>query len=212
MTGVVITGGKRPPYDKVRELLNQADYRVAADSGADYCAAAGVTPDYAVGDMDSLENEAFLASLPPDQVERHSEEKDFTDTELALNHLYARGVNPIALIGGGGGRPDHFLGLYALFFRERTPDLWVTHNSIFVPVDGDAEFAVRPGERLSFFPLAPRCRMRSHGLRWPLGALRWEPGDCGVSNRAEGTLLRIRMEEGRLLMVRELKEAVPPLG
>ena len=116
----------------IKTLIDKAEYIVAADSGLDYCCTNKIVPDFIIGDMDSLKDESVLQNYSESRIERHPSEKDYTDTELGLQHLYRRGVAPTVLVGGGGGRADHFLAIYALFHRKQKPDYWISHNSLLL--------------------------------------------------------------------------------
>jgi thiamine pyrophosphokinase len=210
LTGIVITGGKTPSYKTIKSIVDSAEYIVAADSGLDYCMKYGIVPHYIIGDMDSLSDDSLLASFPPDKVERHPSEKDFTDTELGLKHLYDTGADNIILIGGGGGRADHFMAIYSLYYRDNKPDLWITHNSLFRRIQGRAVIRTRPGDYISLFPAVSDCRMVSTGLYWPLDKLHWDLGDFGISNRAVSDEVTIEMKSGELIMIQELEKVFLP--
>ncbi|MDR1858005.1 MAG: hypothetical protein LBQ69_00885, partial [Treponema sp.] len=49
------------------------------------------SPDWIVGDMDSLGSESRLAKYPGERVVRHAAEKDHSDTEMALSLLWEKG-------------------------------------------------------------------------------------------------------------------------
>ena len=211
MTGIVVTGGLTPDFDKVKNIFQTSDFLIAADSGLDYCFENKLVPDYIIGDMDSLKQKDYLRTLEPGIIEKHSEEKDYTDTELALFHLIIRNCRIKILIGGGGGRADHFLAIYSMFYRDDKPDIWITHNSYMQLIRGTMEFDVIPDSLISLFPLNKECRMKSDGLYWPLNTLSWSLGDTGVSNRASGNSVKIHMKRGELLMVRDLDAVQIPM-
>ncbi len=209
MRGVVITGGEKPPVEELGSLLEGA-WVVAADSGLDYCVKYHIEPDCIVGDMDSLSSPAILKAFDPAIVRRYSPDKDWTDTELALAVLEDRECRPRVILGGGGGRMDHFLAIFALFDREQKPDLWLTGKEVFQLIHQDFLGLGELGEEISFFPTGQGgCRMSSQGLKWPLDGLTWSKGrgDLGISNLLEERAFSIKMEEGALLMVRSLKMA-----
>jgi len=200
--GIVVTGGKIPTRDRVEPYLVPPYVVVAADSGVDNAARLGLSPDYAVGDFDSIENRDLLSALPSDRVLRYPREKDETDTELALAFLGEHDIVSRVIIGGGGGRTDHLLALTALFHRESGPLVWITHNAVMTRLDGEHSFDVEEGQIISLFPLgAGPCRMKSSGLKWPLDDLRWYPGDLGLSNEATDHRVSISVDSGALLMV-----------
>jgi thiamine pyrophosphokinase len=177
---------------------------VAADSGLVAAEAAGIRPDWIVGDMDSLDDTRRLEKYPADRILRYKVDKDYTDTELALALLWEHGAEETWLLGGGGGRLDHLLAIRALFERERCPDVWVTENATtYYRLEGTERRCSLPqGSLVSLFPLgAGAWRARSSGLKWPLDGLTWDRGFFGVSNVAERGDFAVSAESGRFLMV-----------
>ena len=129
MLGIIFTGGDGPPPETIKRLIdNEAEgaLLVAADSGFAAMEKAGLRPDWVIGDMDSLSDLSRLESIPPERVLRFSRDKDFTDTEIAFSHAVDQGCDEIWIIGGGGGRLDHLLGISYLFERVKFPRRWIT--------------------------------------------------------------------------------------
>ncbi|NBF38844.1 MAG: thiamine diphosphokinase [Spirochaetes bacterium] len=181
---------------------------VAADSGLERALAAGVEPGIVVGDMDSLRDQGLLDRFPTERVRSFDEDKDDTDTEIALEILFSEGYDEVVLAGGGGGRLDHLVGILAIFDRERHPTLWITDRDEVTAVDGYLERRGMRGRVVSFFPVGDEtCRMTSTGLQWPLDELEWRHGDVGISNRVVDDVLRVEMLSGRLIMVQSLEES-----
>lgn len=92
------------------EAPGKDDITIAADSGYQNAVKLGVTPDIAVGDFDSIS-----VSLPPD-IEKLQvpAEKDFTDSQLAVDIAQKKGADEMVLIGGLDGRLDHTLSNLAI--------------------------------------------------------------------------------------------------
>jgi thiamine pyrophosphokinase len=213
--GIGFTGGEGPDATLAAALAGEADLIAAADSGLMAAEAAGLRPGWIVGDMDSLDDPRRLDAYPPDRVIHCPRDKDETDTELLLSLLWERGCDEVWLIGGGGGRMDHLLAVYALFERERSPDRWITAGEDIRQVrEGQTlhrapEF---PGNSLvSVFPLGNGpWEAESRGLKWPLAGLPWKRGFFGVSNVAleGGEDLRsfeIHVIRGRFLVIMPLE-------
>ena len=200
---IVITGGAAPPLSAVAPLLDKCDFLVAADSGLDQALAYGYRPDLIVGDMDSLGDKAVLADFPEDCVKIFPVDKDYTDTELALDEIGS--YESRVLIGGGEGRLDHTLSLLALFESSRVPSLWISGREEIFPLNDSIVMKGTPGEVISFYPLGDRdIFFHSEGLRWPLEPVRWGRGELSLSNRFEEKRVRLEREKGSLLVIRTL--------
>lgn len=209
MRGILITGGEQPDFNIIKGCFPAESgiksYICAADSGLDYCLKNSISPDYILGDMDSLSNKKILKDFSPEIVEEHPSEKDHTDSELGLEHLKKSGCDEIIMIGGGGGRLDHLLALLSLFDRPSPPDYWFTAHEEIIHIDNVYAGRASAGEMVSLFPVGTQeCTMTSTGLKWPLDHLRWNKGDVGISNRLETDDYSIRMKTGRLILIRGL--------
>ncbi|POR02827.1 hypothetical protein AU468_06120 [Alkalispirochaeta sphaeroplastigenens] len=202
--GLVVTGGEAP---RARVTLGTPEgwVIVAADSGIGHLARYGLRPEVILGDFDSLDRELLESVFPDVPRQSFPRAKDYTDTELALQYLWDRGITDLTILGGGGGRLDHLLGIRALFERDPWPGRWITAREELRVIEGTVRFSSRPGEVVSFFPLGNGvCRTRSRGLRWELDGLEWTQGDAGVSNECTGDECLLETVTGRLLMVRSL--------
>jgi thiamine pyrophosphokinase len=199
--GVLITGGESPEREFIETVLKRADLIIAADSGLNAALKMGVRPGIVVGDMDSIRME-----IPRDiEVITFQKEKDETDTEIGLRILAERGATHRCIIGGGGGRLDHLLGIVSLFHRESAPDEWYTRWEHIIQVKGMLRLTGLTGKRISLFPLGCQiCRMESEGLQWPLNSLSWKQGSMGISNIVTKDPVRITMKKGRLLLIYDL--------
>ncbi|MDR2784470.1 MAG: thiamine diphosphokinase [Treponema sp.] len=212
MRGIAFIGGEGPAGAVCGRLAGAADLVVAADSGFLAAQRAGISPGWIVGDMDSLGDPAPLDDYPPEQVIRYPHEKDFTDTELALKLLWERGCDEVWLLGGGGGRTDHFLAIRSLFEREPAPDRWITRAEdirrlrrgkrlIFPETEGAGEAL----KGISVFPLGTGpWKAESLGLKWPLDRLVWDRGFFGISNEAPSGHFSISAVRGDFLILAPL--------
>lgn len=208
MRGVAFVGGAFPTPEAGGEAAQpRPDLVVAADSGLVAALAWGMAPDWVVGDMDSLQDLSLLDRYPPERVLRSPVDKDDTDTELALAVLAREGCDRVDIIGGGGGRLDHLLGIAALFDRPRPPRRWLTDAEEVLFLDGTIELSSVPGGRVSLFPVgAGPWSATSEGLHWPLDPVSWSPGHYGISNRADGSSFSVTPRSGRFILIRPLLE------
>jgi thiamine pyrophosphokinase len=204
MRGILFTGGEGPEPEASRRLAEGAALVAAADSGLVAAEAAGLRPDWVLGDMDSLDDPRRLDRYPPGRVLRQPAAKDYTDTELAFSLLAEQGCDEIWIIGGGGGRMDHLLAVRSLFERDPFPARWITAGEDVYCLAGPGELArsVRAGALVSVFPLGGGpWAAESGGLTWPLDGLSWNRGFCSLSNEAAAGDFVIRARTGRFLVV-----------
>ncbi|HEB11157.1 MAG TPA: hypothetical protein ENI06_08100 [Spirochaetales bacterium] len=77
-------------------------------------------------------------------------------------------------------------------------------------IESIIEFSGKEGEVISFLPLDPVVRgISSTGLKWPLDTMYWERGKqgvSGISNCVTASEVRVSVDEGRLLMIRNFLE------
>ncbi|MDR2068839.1 MAG: thiamine diphosphokinase [Spirochaetaceae bacterium] len=202
MRGIVFIGGLGPRAGLCRALSRGADLIAAADSGLIVAEDAGIYPDWIVGDMDSLTDLGRLKKYPAERILQYPEDKDYTDTELALGLLWHKGCEEIWLLGGGGGRIDHLFAIRSLFERDPSPVRWITAEDDIHAVTGTLSRDLPPGSLVSVFPLgAGPWKVESRGLRWPLDDQPWTPGFFGISNIAQEGIFSIQVTAGRFLVI-----------
>jgi thiamine pyrophosphokinase len=110
MRAFIYTGGAvRTEY--ITEHPKADDLTIAADSGYHTAKALGERVDLLLGDFDSI------GQVPRDEnmeIRQVPAEKDYTDTQLAVEIAIEHGVEEIIIIGGLSGRLDHTLSTLAV--------------------------------------------------------------------------------------------------
>jgi thiamine pyrophosphokinase len=210
MRGLAFIGGRGPSPDICHKLAQGAGLIAAADSGLMAAEAAGLCPDWITGDMDSLDHLSRLQKYPAGRVIRHSRDKDYSDTELALELLWNQGCDEVWIIGGGGGRLDHILAIRSLFEREKTPARWITAGEDCFCISRTTDFSVSPESRVSVFPLGNGpWKISSRGLKWPLEPVSWNRGLAGLSNEALTDRFSVSVSAGRFLVIMNCAAGFP---
>jgi thiamine pyrophosphokinase len=203
--GIIFTGGKGPPVEKIRTLLDteaKGALIAAADSGLERAEAAGFSPGWIIGDMDSCDS-AKLGAYPADRVLPYPADKDCTDTELAFKLLHEKGCDDIWIIGGAGGRLDHLFGIRSLLEREIFPKRWILDTAdVYCIEGGGLSLCLESGALVSVFPLAGGpWQALSRGLKWPLDNVVWDRGFPGLSNVAQAGEFSIQAKQGRFMVI-----------
>ncbi len=206
---VVVFAGGLPPHPRAVERVPSGAFVIAADSGLDHARAHGVKVDLVVGDLDSVSDSAIAAAIADGvSIETYPRDKDATDLAIALDAAQRTGAHDVTLISGDGGRLDHLVtGLLLLASSDlagTTIDAWIGAARVQVVREGgDAHVEGRPGELVTLVPVGgPAHGVRTEGLRFPLFGETLDSGTTrGVSNEIEGTVAKVSVAEGTLLMI-----------
>jgi thiamine pyrophosphokinase len=206
---IVLAGGD-PVEPDLRTLLPDDAVVVAADSGLHQAELLGLRVDYVVGDLDSADPAAVeRARAAGAVVERHPTDKDATDLELAFDLARDRGAVRITVVGGSGGRLDHFLANVALLGSPRFADLEIDArlgDAYVVVVQGGRLPRVVTGTAGSLVTLLPvggdASGITTIGLQYPLRGATLRPGTSrGVSNMLVGEQASVALDQGTLLVI-----------
>jgi len=200
MRAVIVTGGAMEDYAYIRQFIQPADYIIAADSGYLHAKALGLRPQVLLGDFDSL------SELPQDlDIHRVPPEKNFTDTELAIEWAREHGMKDFLLLGAIGTRMDHtmtnILLLSRLLDAGEGAELIDEHNRIWI-TDKAIEIDAQVGETVSLVPLSTCEGVTTCGLAYPLSGATLEVGyGLGVSNVVSQSPASVSLSGGRMLVM-----------
>ena len=185
-----------------REALNLARALgpriIAADGAANRLAELGLSPEAAIGDMDSIRDHGRDAARELIGID----EQHTTDFEKCLYSTEA----PLYLaVGFTGERLDHTLAaLHVLLARpaKRVVMIGEREAMALAPPGREIGIELAEGAPVSIFPLRP-VRGVSRGLRWPIDGIDLGAGErIATSNRATGGPVSLRFEgPGGLVMV-----------
>ena len=204
-----------PYFKNILADGQKPDAVIAADSGLEtlrsyqkfFAGLYDFAPSLVSGDFDSISDKKLLEECDSAIIERSPAYKDDTDTELALKRARELALNEnrkqdqkprgffglsnrqkafITLIGGAGGRPDHFLSIYNLFGSPLAPDAWLCGGQVLWKAER-ASFSIsglKPGDVISVaraFGKNSGGKIRSQGLEWESSLFR-KNGMPSVSN------------------------------
>lgn len=200
---VVVFAGGDPPPASVLDGLPRGAYVIAADSGSDHAERLGVKVDLLVGDLDSISaaGHGFAG-----EVEQHPTDKNATDLAIALDAASRREPSQVIVVGGAGGRIDHFLANAALLTAAEYSELkltWLPGHAVVHVVRDRIELSGSPNDVVSLLPYGgPALGVSTHGLRWALTEAVLAPGtSVGVSNQMISTTATVELDDGVLLTV-----------
>ncbi|MBR3601292.1 MAG: thiamine diphosphokinase [Lachnospiraceae bacterium] len=129
--------------------MGENDLCIAVDAGYEYCRLLEITPDYILGDFDSIsekeaENVAEIAKQEEDKVIILPIEKDDTDMLAAIKLGLSEGYRSFRIYGGMGGRIEHTIAnIQCLLYLKE-------HNAVGYLMDGTGMILVAKEEEISF--------------------------------------------------------------
>ena len=216
MSGIhIFVGGDPVSPERIRGL-GPADLVIAADSGAESAAAAGIRVDILVGDLDSISRSTLERVVDAETtIEAHSPDKDATDLELARDVALRHDPSEIVFAGGGGGRLDHLLGNLAVIggpALRSIPVRWVTDRETAYVVRDHRSVPVDAGVVFSVIPIGGDAHgVKVTGAKWTLdGALIEAGSSLGISNVSLGGMVSIEVGTGAVLAVFNQPTEPPP--
>lgn len=120
---LIFGNGDIKGYSRIKHTINvqSNDIIICADGGARHALRLNLTPDVIIGDMDSI-SPATRKRLKKNRTIKwikYPEEKDQTDSQLAIDYAVTQGCTSMNLLGFIGGRTDHFLA--TLFYLANQP-------------------------------------------------------------------------------------------
>ncbi len=206
---IIVIGG-HPPDRRVLGVLPARHSVICADSGLDHALRLGLDPAVVIGDMDSVDPSSLEAARSRGcNIHEYVPDKDFTDTELALEFAVERGFRRITLVWGGGDRIDHVLGVIAALGHRRhesleSLDAWIAADRIDV-VHPQRDFCIdfEIGTTLSLVSIGvDDAIVTTRGLEWNLNSdVLAKDRARGVSNLLVSPPGSIRCEQGVVALV-----------
>lgn len=205
-TVLVLAGGDPVSRDDLASL-QAGGFVIAADSGIERAAELGLRVDVAVGDFDSADPAVMAAAEAAGaELVRHPQAKDATDLELALDAAVARRPARVVVVGGHGGRLDHFLANAMLLASERYGAVEIVAQmgpARATVVRRRATIRGVPGDLVSLVAVhGPARGVTTEHLLYPLDDEDLLPGSTrGVSNELAAPAAAVALREGTLLVV-----------
>ena len=198
---LVIAGAKGENKNFLKEEAKKYDFILALDSGADTALEAGFEPDLALGDFDSVSEEA-KAKLGKEKLFKISRQ-DNTDLEKGLSFCKVIKPQKVTIVCLSGGRLDFTLSNFLTLFNfirnfeiEVKSDAWRIY-----PLRKRGIFEAVKGAKVSLIPLTPIKDITLKGLKYGLKNDTLKVGQLAVSNTAVKEEISIDFKSGKLLLM-----------
>lgn len=198
---LIIANGAQEDANYLRTLAKEHDYILALDGGADIALAAGIMPDLALGDLDSISAAAQkkLGELKLFQIPR----QDNTDLEKGLDFAAFLRPQNITIACAAGGRIDFTLSNFSSVFSyiKKLDIVFKGFGWRIYPIEKLRQFTCKKGAAVSLMPMGDCKGLTLENLKYPLKNAAFGPGQTAVSNIALKNNFTVRLTKGKLLVM-----------
>ncbi|MEC1678744.1 thiamine diphosphokinase [Bacillus mojavensis] len=206
----IVAGGPKDLIPDLTDYMANDTIWVGVDKGTVTLLNAGIIPDEAFGDFDSItEHERRQIEKAAPALHVYQAEKDQTDLDLALDWALDKQPDMIQIFGITGGRADHFLGNIQLLYRgvKTTSKIKLIdkQNDIQMFSPGEYSLLIDQNKRyISFIPFTEEVdELTLIGFKYPLNKCHITLGStlC-ISNELIHSRGTFSFAKGILIMVR----------
>lgn len=203
-TYIVLNGNLSKGIPKL--TIKKSDLIICADGGAVFAKKQNIIPHVIIGDCDSIPPQVRIY-FEKKRVEfiKYPREKDFTDSELAIEYALKKGAQKLVIYGLFGDRIDHMLSnIYHLANKSLTlPCIFVEGNTEMQFITSVNILKGKKGDELSLIPLKNDVLgVTTKNLFYPLNNEDLAFGTTrGISNLFSLSAVEVSIKKGLLLAV-----------
>ena len=209
MKSCIIIANGDPPKRGIIKYLQKSGAKtiIAADGGANSAYKLGITPNYIIGDFDSIKPKVKKHFSAKSEIIKY-ERQDDTDVEKALKFAIKEKYETVYLLGGTGNRMDHSicnLGIVLKYFSQ-IKIILLHGKTILNPYSENIILQTIPNETISLYAFDDKTKITSKGLKYPLNnsTLRFGVSES-TSNVALGNKVELKISGGIIFVIRKLK-------
>lgn len=208
MKAFIYTGGNIFP-ENITEKAKAGDLKIAADGGYKNALRLGVKVDILLGDFDSVGEYKTDEDI---EIIKVPAQKDFTDTQLAVETAIERGADEIVIIGGLSGRLDHTMSNVSILedlSMRRVHALITDGNNRIRFINSTSTLIAKSGYKyLSIILASEKAKgVSAEGCKYPLKNAKLQRNiQYAVSNEIDGNCALISVRKGAVYIV-ESKDA-----
>ena len=208
MKAFIYTGGEIFP-ENITEKAKAGEIKIAADGGYKNALRLGVKVDILLGDFDSIGEHKTDEDV---EIIKVPAEKDFTDTQLAVETAIERGADEIVIIGGLSGRLDHTMSNISILedlSTRRVHALITDGNNRIRFINSTSTLIAKSGYKYVSILLASEKAkgVSAEGCKYPLKNAKLQRNvQYAISNEIDGNCALISVRKGAVYIV-ESKDA-----
>lgn len=198
---LIIANGKAPKNELLQNLVKESDCIIAADGGANICYKNSITPDYVIGDFDSIKCNLKTHFKNSEFIHRPSQEEH--DLLKALKFCDALKPKMVVATAIFGKRIDHTLSNMFIMQNHKFKFQleFVDNYSKVFRINKKQEFNLLPNYTISFLSYLPVFGVMLKGFKYNLTEKDFPNGFNGVSNEIAENPASVTVKKGSLIAI-----------
>lgn len=208
MKTLIISGGS-VTKKFLSKILQQGNFDniIAADRGLEILNECKITPNYIIGDFDSV-NIKLVNKYPDSKIIKLNPEKDFTDTHMAIKLAIEIKSTEILILGAIGTRIDHTIAnihvLKECLQKGIKCQILDGNNKIFL-IEEDTIIKLEDQYKyISLIPLTTQVKgVTLTGFKYSLKNATLKTGESiGISNEQLSNEAKVELKSGILICIK----------
>ncbi|MGL5318361.1 MAG: thiamine diphosphokinase, partial [Bacteroidales bacterium] len=146
---ILVANGSFPEHAYPLSLLQSGDIVIACDGAVNKLLAHGITPDYIVGDLDSISDD--IRSIYA-HIIFHNPDQETNDLTKAVRFALEKGFRQVSILGATGIREDHTLAnisLLSQYQRDFDSVEMITDWGVFRAIHSTTRFESYKSQKIS---------------------------------------------------------------
>ncbi|MDP2365302.1 MAG: thiamine diphosphokinase [Ignavibacteria bacterium] len=203
---IIIANGKSPTKKVVDYFIEKGFSTIfCADGGANSAKKIGITPNFIIGDLDSVDTSTLKYFKSKSTIIKNKKQNN-TDVEKCLKFAIRKKYDEAVLLGVTGNRLDHTignLGIVLKFFKKIKTHI-VAENSFLTPYNNFISLSSKEGETISIYAFDNKTSITSNGLKYPLKNSKLPFGiKESTSNVSISSLIELKINGGIVFVIRD---------
>lgn len=207
----IVLNGEVKDYKKTKKIILEENYNyiIGADGGCNHLFKMNITPNYIVGDLDSIKREVIEYYENKNVTfKRYPSHKDETDSEICIYLAKLLGADEIDIFAALGGRIDHTLANIGLmnYIKENNmkPRILTSEEEILMVKNETINLKGKRGDTISVISINGESKgVTLKKLEYPLdNATVNHLSPLGISNVMLEDECIISIKDGCALIIR----------
>ncbi len=195
---ILFLNGEIKNYAMIKKLIYSNDFLIGVDGGTKHILKLKLKPDLIIGDLDS-----YTPKNKKIPIIKYPTNKDFTDSELALQYILKNKFTEIIVFGFTGNRLDHMLSNLFLFASLPIKTIIYTNNQKIFFARNNIKIKGQKNNLISLIPLFSDSHgLTTTNLKYPLKNETLKINSSrGVSNIMTTNETTITLKKGILAII-----------